>query len=61
MITILHKLKTGDIWNKHYNAISGLLQDMRAEKSAFKKQKDNICIVHKNIMPIVYTYLWAIA
>lgn len=31
----LHNLESGDTWNKHDNAMSGLQPEMRAETSAF--------------------------
>jgi hypothetical protein len=32
----LHKLEIGDIWDKHYNAMSRLQQGVGAEKLAFE-------------------------
>lgn len=31
-----YQVETGDSWPKHYNAMLGLKQDMKAEKSAFE-------------------------
>jgi hypothetical protein len=32
----LHKLETGDSWDEHYSAMSGLRQDVKAKKAAFE-------------------------
>lgn len=45
----LYKLKKGNSWYKHYNALSRLKQDMRAKKSAFEEHKDDFYTVHKTV------------
>jgi hypothetical protein len=42
--------ETGDSWYRHYNAVSGLKQDLRAEKSVSEQPRVNFTHPYKNIM-----------
>ena len=49
--TIYTNLRETDFSYKHYNVMSRLKQDMRAEKSAFEQHKGKFYIICENTMP----------